>query len=394
MAEAFECPKCGAPLDLKPEDLVGKETVACPYCGESVIIPADMQSRGAAKEALRVQMADLTEMINRETEYKPSYESVPTVPPAAKPARRSITGCVVVAVILALVIGAIGIFAVFSAGNQALKAANGIVSEQTSTNPAAPVLTQAALMLKTAAQLEATVEPATLAELTTPTPADSPTPAIDTTATAEFAATQVAQSLLIATQSNWPVVLQEKFANDQRNWTTGQDNSNLAIEESTIAGNKYTWKITTKKSMGSFTFPDMADQTDLYVSVDMQMTTSSGNTEDQSGIIFRRSASDNSFYFFGVNPAGAYSLSMYDGSNWSDLIPTTQTTLLKTGQVNHLAVSMQDSLILLVINNTVVDSFEDSQLSSGSAGLGLNLPSPGEDATVIFTNFYVRAPKK
>lgn len=252
-----------------------------------------------------------------------------------------------------------------------------------------PIINQSRLATQIATDL------AVLNTLTiSPTITTTPTPAIDTTATAEFQATQAAQNDLIAQQLNWPVVIQEKFANDQRNWTTGKDNSNLAVEESTIAGNKYTWKITTKKSMGSFTFPDMADQTDLYVSVDLQMTTSSGNTEDQSGIIFRRSASDNSFYFFGVNPAGTYSLTMYDGSQWSDLISTTQTALLKPGQVNHLAVSMQDSLILLVINNTLVDSFEDSTLSSGGAGLGLNLPSPGEDVTVIFTNFYVRAPKK
>ena len=124
------------------------------------------------------------------------------------------------------------------------------------------------------------------------------------------------------------------------------------------------------------------------------MTTSSQNSGDQAGIIFQHSVKDKTFYFFSVNPNGAYSLSTYDGSNWNDLIPDGQTDQLKPKQVNHLAVSMQGGQILLIINNTVVNSFEDSQFTSGTAGLGLNLSAGGEDATVIFTNFYVRAPKK
>ena len=146
--------------------------------------------------------------------------------------------------------------------------------------------------------------------------------------------------------------------------------------------------------MDSFDYPDMPVQKDVYVSVDMQMTSPNQNAEDQAGIVFRYTVKTSTLYFFKVNPSGTYSLSMYDGSTWNDLIPTRETDQLDPKQVNHLAVSMQGSQILLIINNKVVDSFEDSQLTSGVAGLGLNLTAPGEDATLVFTNFYVRAPKK
>jgi hypothetical protein len=86
-------------------------------------------------------------------------------------------------------------------------------------------------------------------------------------------------------------------------------------------------------------------------------------------------------------------LSLYDGSNWNDLIQFTPSDQIKNNQVNHLAVSIQGNQILLMINNSVVNSFEDSQLSNGGAGLGLEITSAGVDATVIFSNFYVRAPK-
>jgi hypothetical protein len=84
---------------------------------------------------------------------------------------------------------------------------------------------------------------------------------------------------------------------------------------------------------------------------------------------------------------------LFDGNNWTDLIQFTPSDAIKENQVNHLAVSIQGSQILLMINNSVVNSFEDSQLSSGGAGLGMEITSAGVDATVIFGNFNVRAPK-
>ena len=229
----------------------------------------------------------------------------------------------------------------------------------------------------------------------TPTPANTATPTADLTATA--AVLQVTQAALTAKldlQRSWPVILDEKFANASRNWTTGINNNNLALEEISIENNKYTWKFTTKKPMASFSFPTMPEQTDQYISVDMQMISDTGNLEDQAGITFRQSESDQTFYFFAVNPNGTYSLSMYDGSGWDILIPTSSTDLLKPRQVNHLGGTMSGNEILLELNGSAVASFEDSRLSAGVAGLGLHLPAPGEDATVIFTNFTVRAPKQ
>ncbi len=248
----------------------------------------------------------------------------------------------------------------------------------------APIVAQAT---EVAAQLTDTPEIA-------PTAADTPTPSINTTATAQAAVTLTALNALAEQQRNWPVVVQEKFTNDALNWNVGSDNNQYAIEDITIAANKYTWKLTTKKSMGSFSFPDMQPLADMFVSVDMQMVSTGAFDDDEAGIIFHTSTKDQTFYFFGVNPNGFFWLSMYDGSNWNDMIPSTPSDLLIPNQVNHLAVSIQGNEILLMINNSVVNSFEDAQLSSGGAGLGLELTSAGEDATVIFSNFYIRAPKQ
>ncbi len=356
MAEIFDCPKCGAPINYEPSQHLDQQTMSCPYCGESVIIPAEMR---------------------RTSPPVNPYNTVNTV--VVSGVKRRPNGLLIVGAVVVLFIIAIVLFTVASL-NGALQKVSVVA---TPTSPEVVVQNILATVGSITSNLKATME------IITPTPSESATPTVDTTATA-----QVANNILIEQQSNWPVLLQEKFVNNQRNWNVGTDNTNLAVEEYSIAGGKYTWKITSKKGMGTFSFPDMPVQTDLYISADIQMNTTKANPADQAGIIFRNSDKENTFYFFGVNPVGSYSLTMYDGSNWNDLISTNQTEQLKPKDGNHLACSMQGNQILLEINNVVVDSYQDTQLASGDAGLGTYLDAAGEDATVIFSNFYVRTPKK
>jgi hypothetical protein len=150
---------------------------------------------------------------------------------------------------------------------------------------------------------------------------------------------------------------------------------------------------TSKQSVGSFSSPDMSSLQDQYVSVDVQMKTTGTSLDDKAGIMFRQDRAKGAFYFFGLSPNGGYSLSLYDGSDWQTLIPTTYSDAVKPDKVNHLAVSMAGSQILLEINGQMVGSATDDTLKSGDAGFGLNLSDAGIDATVSFSNFYIRSPQ-
>ena len=386
MSESFDCPKCGAPMQYDGEKEGYKETITCPYCGESVIVPENLRSH--ALQVINLGEASHSQVIELGGFARPTVITLDTEAPVqtAQAAKRSIGGCLVASLIIVVILGVVAIVSMNSIKNAVLGA---IGSPQ--NNPTSDMRTQIApivvLATEAAAQWTDTPEIA-------PTAADTPTPSINTTATAQAATTLTALNALAEQQRNWPVVVQEKFTNDALNWNVGSDNNQYAIEDISITANKYTWKLTTKKSMGSFSFPDMQPLADMFVSVDMQMVSTGAFDDDEAGIIFHTSTKDQTFYFFGVNPNGFYWLSMYDGSNWNDMIPSAPSDLLKPNQVNHLAVSIQGNEILLMINNSVVNSFEDSQLSSGGAGLGLELTSAGEDATVIFSNFYIRAPKQ
>ena len=392
MAETFNCPKCGAPLSFDSDTQGAQDTIACPYCSETVIVPESLRHR-AAEHVFTVQDFPQATVISIST--LPEEYSQPVVVP--RKSNRVLIGCLISVASIAVVGILVSVLAINSAKNTVQQSLQGLMPVSVSTpvvlatSPVDAVETQLASVVTEVA----TVEVKNKALFT-------PTPDLDQTATAESQqtaqvetkATQTALAAVVVTQSKWPLVVQEKFANDQRNWTIGKDNNNLAIEDLSISGNKYTWKMTSKKGMGSFSFPDMPTLSDVFVSVDLKMAAASGNSADQAGIIFHHSQAENSFYFFGVNPGGTYSLRMYDGSGWNDLIPLADTTLLKPDQVNRLAVSMQDGRILLVINDTLVDSYEDSSLSEGTAGLGLYLDAPGEEVTFVFSNFDVRSPKK
>ena len=392
MPESFDCPRCGAPMKYNSAEQGNVETITCPYCGESVVVPESMRSHAPQAQVINLGGVFNSEAIELDGSEHPTVISLENATPssAGQTAKKGLGICLVVAVVMIAILGVVGIVAYSSIMSSVKQALNPI-----KTDPAAMVQTQMATVF---AQVTNVIAELTDTPVPAPTaaPRETPTPKINTTATAQAEATLAGLNAVAETQRNWPVVLQEKFTQPANpGWNVGTSNDEFALEDITIAKGKYTWKLTSKKSMVSFTFPNIKSQTDLFVSADMQMTSTSSYGDDQAGIIFHVTPVNNSysFYYFGVSTQGSYILSMFDGSNWDDLITFTPSDQIKNNQVNHLAVSMQGNQILLMINNTVVNSFEDSRLTSGGAGLGLEITSAGVDATVIFSNFYVRAPK-
>jgi hypothetical protein len=389
MPESFDCPRCGAPMQYNSAEQGNKETIICPYCGESVIVPESLRSHTPPPTVINLGEGFHSEAFELDGSEHPTVISLEGGTPASSGAsvKKGLGVCLVVAIVIVAILGVVGLSVYDSVKNSALQAPNPV-----QTDPASMVKTQLATVFAVVTQVYAG-----LTETPAPTEAalETPTPKINTTATAQAEATLASLGTLAQTQQNWPVILQEKFTQPDPGWNVGTSNDEYALEDITIANNKYTWKLTSKKSMVSFTFPDMHAQTDMLVSADMQMTSTSAYDDDQAGIIFHVAPAGNSysFYYFGVSPKGSYLLSLFDGNNWTDLIQFTPSDAIKENQVNHLAVSIQGSQILLMINNSVVNSFEDSQLSSGGAGLGMEITSAGVDATVIFGNFNVRAPK-
>ena len=348
MAESFDCPRCGAPVKYNSAEQGNVETISCPYCGESIVVPAEMRPHPpAAPSQFKRLDPELEDLLRLESEEREAKSRPERTDHSSHPyqndyrvKKKGLGTRILNSIwILGVLIGVVPVvlFVIIPM----------FYGVYTSIFPAASG------------------------------PAISPKLA---TQTASFSAMR-----------DGPVVVQETFSNNKLNWTTGTDNDSQGLVQRDILNGKYSWEIISKKSIGSFSSPDMPALKDIYVSADVQMTTTSHSLQDTAGIIFHNSQQTGVFYYFGVSSNGGYSLSMYDGSGWRNLISATSSSIVnKTGQVNHLAVSMIASVILLQINNQIVGSYTDSNLLSGDAGLGVNVTA-GEITTVVtFSNFTVR----
>ncbi len=101
---------------------------------------------------------------------------------------------------------------------------------------------------------------------------------------------------------------------------------------------------------------------------------------DQYGLLFRLNE-DTGGDFFAVTCDGRYSLSHFDGSQFSSIVNLTETTAVQSGsnQINRLGVWIQGNQIRLYVNGNLLTETSDDQLSgSGNFGAfiaGLKTPN-------------------
>jgi hypothetical protein len=339
MAATFDCPKCGGPLKFDPEP--GQETVECPYCHETVIIPDD----------LRIPIP------------KPRVEKPVQTPPKK-------TSRFTVMVLVLVIIACTGMFTYYEVSREDQSQAS-FSSGPTETDFTFDYLTEA---------------PSSF-DLTTTPVADAGT------ATVEAQSTRVALGPVLKQEQAWPVTLAESFNDNSNGWITGD------VRESYISGNRnignglYTWNMTAVQSTSDFSFPILLDdQTDFYASVDMKYEAMPNDPDADAGLVFRYSDADQTWYYFSVNNQGQYYFGWYDGAYWDQLIPETSTNAFQPGQTNQLAVGASGSQFIFLINGQMVDEFVDDSLTSGTIGVGINLPEAGEKGVVQFSNLRVLSP--
>ncbi len=215
-------------------------------------------------------------------------------------------------------------------------------------------------------------------------------PGDNATATIEAQATEQSLQSILAVEQGWPAGYTDNFTDNSNKWDTGDVRDDYITGNRTIANGVYTWNVTTVQSSIDYSVPDMPDQTDFLASVDMKLVKMPDDPDADGGLLLRFSSADPSWYYFSVNDLGQYYFGWYDGSNWTSLIPETDSSAINVGQVNRLGVAVQGSQFIFLINNQMIDHFIDENLQTGSIGLAINLPDQGEKATVEFSNFSVQ----
>jgi hypothetical protein len=74
------------------------------------------------------------------------------------------------------------------------------------------------------------------------------------------------------------------------------------------------------------------------------------------------------------------------------IIDWTPSTTINSGETNKLSVTVVDTMILLFVNDRLVGEAYDDHLQSGRAGVAIGLSNAGDEVTIEFDNFEIRAP--
>lgn len=321
MTQTLDCPKCGGPLSFEPHP--GDETIECPFCHETVVIP----------EELRIPL--------------PQPIVIQQLPRYQTKSLRWVMISILMFIFIAVVIA--GIIIAYS-------------PNETTDNSSFDESSYTSVPL-------------------------SDTDSV--TATVEAKATMDALMPILQLEQTWPASFIEKFSDNSHKWDIGDVRDSYITGNRSISKGTYTWNITTIQSAIHFSFPKMPNQQDFYASVDMKLVNMPDDTDADAGLLFRYNSTDQSWYYFSVNDWGQYYFGWFDGTDWYTLIPETDSDTILSGQINRLTVGVQGSQFIFLINDQMIDHFIDDNLNSGTIGLAVNLPQPGEKASVEFTNFSV-----
>ncbi|MFQ6100342.1 MAG: serine/threonine-protein kinase [Anaerolineae bacterium] len=214
--------------------------------------------------------------------------------------------------------------------------------------------------------------------------ATSTAQAVQATATVE-----AGMDATLRAASHWPIVLYDDFSAEVNDWPTGDYSDELVEGNRQITSGQYHWEAAALGGVVWWSIPEIASVSDLYLTVEAKRT--SGNTDSQYGLLFRRVDRDN-YYIFRIRDDGDYQFrTRYEGE-WETLIDWTESDLIQPGGLNRLTVVAQGSHFTFYIDDQYVDEYDDSRLSSGRSGLLLGFNEAGDTAVFEFDDFELRAP--
>ncbi len=133
-----------------------------------------------------------------------------------------------------------------------------------------------------------------------------------------------------------------------------------------------------------------ADFTDATIEVDARQTQGAlPEWYPMYGIIVRSDSAAKDFYEFDINSNGDYSIAIFEGGAWFNLVDWTHSEFIKTGadQWNKLKVECFGSTFKFHINGNLVETLTDAAYSSGKAGVvAWDSENPASPVKVEFDN--------
>jgi serine/threonine-protein kinase len=212
------------------------------------------------------------------------------------------------------------------------------------------------------------------------------------TAQAQIQATATAEARLFAPlqeAADWPVVLADDYGAEGDVWSVGDYSDTLVDGSRSIDGGIYRWEAEAFDDFVWWSIPDTDEVSDLYLAVDVRLV--DGVSNAQYGLVFRR-GEDRDYYLLLVSDNGNYEfVGVFEGS-WTTLVDWTETSAVRSGEVNRLELVAQGAQFTFYINGEYIGEYSDDRLTQGKPALVVGLSEAGDTSVVEFDNFELRAP--
>lgn len=209
-----------------------------------------------------------------------------------------------------------------------------------------------------------------------------------------FFAASATSSVELAQTANaraaWPSVISDTFSTRNTNdWSVGNQESDFAIVQRSLAGGVYRWFVQTKSDVFVRSNNSLPRVGDFYFAVDVQQL--SGPPSTNYGIVFRE-RDDANMYYFSVQEVGRCTLIRLDDDESLPLLRAFCGEAIHPGEVNRLAVSADGPHLLFYINGQLIGEVNDDGLSTGTLTIAVAVAEANQTALVEFDNAELRAP--
>lgn len=203
------------------------------------------------------------------------------------------------------------------------------------------------------------------------------------TATAEYCSS-------LAVREDYPnLVIHDTFISNVNEWPVGIWDDDYVKSSEEIIGGVYRIEAEAKKrGFIEWRFPEIDRLSDFYLTVDTHLDNKV--IGDELGVVFR--VSNGNYYTFYYQESGYYRISLFFEDEWTNL-EKGYFTGLKEG-MNTIKVIALGSDFCFFINDNFIAEVNNSELSSGNAGIMFGLDEEGDFGVFEFDNFEIREPQK
>jgi hypothetical protein len=226
----------------------------------------------------------------------------------------------------------------------------------------------------------------TVAAATSATPTATPTPTPSRFTTVDSC------TITSTLKPEWKTRLCETFDGNTRGWVVGAQNSEMMNADLKIEGGKYIIDYGGKAVKGYTSGVGSAiligEASDFVVTIKGKFD--SDNKYVGWGIVFRSSQAKDG-YAFRISREGKYGFQRIVAGKLFTLIAAKATSLIKLEQDNTIAIVAEGSHFDFYINDTKVNSYDDSKLTGARLNLALYLQE-GAESVFEFDEILVKTP--